>query len=147
MYRSISLFTSPRSIMLFISIPSWPFATLVYLCKLLLLKYMLPTHSPLYSQNSTILVPLLFSPGTPKTPVMPTLVLPPIHPFRSPLKASLKEESIWLLSFVTLSTVFQIFLISQKFFEITPPHFSLSFFCCSLFFYLSLSSLQNLSYL
>ena len=79
-YRSISLCI----IMLFISAPSWPLATLVYLCKLLCLKYMLPTHSLLSVQNFTTLLPLSFSPGTSKTPVMPALVLSPIYPFISP---------------------------------------------------------------
>ena len=54
--------------MLFTSTPSLSPATLVYLCKLLCLKYVLPTHS-------TTLLPLSLSPGTTKAPVMGALVL------------------------------------------------------------------------
>ena len=48
-----------------------------------MLKYVLPTHSPLSKQNFITLLPLSFSPGTPKAPLMPSLVLSSIHPFRS----------------------------------------------------------------
>ena len=47
-------------------------------------KYVLPTHSPLLAQNSTTLLPLSFSTGTPKALVRPPLALFPIHPFRTP---------------------------------------------------------------
>ena len=56
----------------------------MYLCTLLCLKYVLLPQSPLSSQNCNTLLPLSFSPGTPKAPVMPSLVLSAIHPFRSP---------------------------------------------------------------
>ena len=74
-YRSISLFTSTRSIMLFNYILSCPLATLVYLCKLLWFKC--------YPQNATTLLPLSFSPGTLKATVISALILSPIHLFRS----------------------------------------------------------------
>ena len=83
-YRSISLSTSTRSIMFFISTLSWPLAILVYLRKLLCMKYELSKHSSLSVQYPTFLLPMSFSPGTPKAPVMPVHFLSHIHPFRSP---------------------------------------------------------------
>ena len=52
---NISFFTNTRSIMLFISTPSWPLTTTVYLCKLLYFMYILPTHSPLLHYSSSII--------------------------------------------------------------------------------------------
>ena len=69
--------------MLFTSTPSCPLAILVYLCKLLSSNYVLPTHSPLSAQNSTTLLPLSFSPVTPKAHHAGSSPFP-IHSFRSP---------------------------------------------------------------
>ena len=44
--RHTSFFPSKGSFMPFTSILSWPLVTLVYLCKLLCLKYVLPTETP-----------------------------------------------------------------------------------------------------
>ena len=92
---------STRSIMLFTSIRSWTLATLVYLSKLLCLKYVLPKHSPLSAQYSTTLLLLSFSYGTQLAPDMPSLILSPIHPFRSPRLEYLYPKSflIFTISF------------------------------------------------
>ena len=95
--------TNARSIMLFISPPSQQLATLVYLCKPLFLKYVLPIHISLSAQNSTTSLPLLFSPGTPKAPVLPSLTSSPIHPFTFP-----KIHNLYpFLLYPTLSISFQ----------------------------------------
>ena len=67
---------------------------------------------PHTAQNSTILFPLSFSPGTPKAPVIMALTLSPIHPFRS-----LNIHNLYL--FPTLSTV-----LSKSF---QNPFFTISF--------------------
>ena len=70
---------------------------IVYLCKLLCLKCVTHTQSP-FCKNSTTLLPLPFSPGTPKELIMPALVLSPIRLFKSP-----RMHNLYLFS--TLSRV------------------------------------------
>ena len=72
---------------------------------LLCLKYVLPTHSALSVQNYNALLPLSFFPGTPKTPVIPALVVSHIHPLYLPECRVYIHSILYPESFPSLSTV------------------------------------------
>ena len=83
--------------MLFTSTLSWPLAFLVYLCKLLCLKYVLPTNGSLSAQKSTIFF-ILFSPGYIKST---SNIL--THPLLHPIHSDLLPHTINLYPLPTLS--------------------------------------------
>ena len=92
---TISFFTKTKSIIFFTSTSSWPLATLVYLGKLLYLKYV-PYTQPPFNTELHHASPMFVISWNSKAPVILVLTLSPIPPFWSPSMYN-------LYSFPTLS--------------------------------------------
>ena len=99
----------------------WPLATLVYLGKLLCLKYVLPTHNTLSAKKFIIF------PETPNLPVIPVFILSPTHPFRSLSSHNLYLMLSHLQPCLSRSRSFPFLNITFQWGHTPPPPHTLTF--------------------